>query len=170
MLLAAFAVLLIFWILCGFRFPRLVWPCALSVVLVAGALTASSHARPPDPELDADAGETLLLSGCIESPVAADGLQSRFVLELEPGARARVTLTTRPEERLPTLQYGDRIEVQAKVESPELRQSLAHLTMSATSGVIRCSGSHRPAGPAIFTNSPERAARARAAPHSESGI
>jgi competence protein ComEC len=117
-LVAAFAALLIFWILCGFRFPRLVWPSALSVMLVAGALTASSHARPPDPELDAHAGETLLLSGCIESPVAADGIQSRFVLELEPGARARVTLTTRPDEKLPGLQYGDRVEVQAKVRKP----------------------------------------------------
>lgn len=117
-LAAGLAALVFFWIVASCFAQRLRWPAALSACLVAGALAASLHQPLPDPQMDADPEEVLLLSGCIAGPVAADAVQSRFVIELEPGARARVTLTTKPGEVLPPLQYGDRIEIEAKVRKP----------------------------------------------------
>ncbi len=74
---------------------------------------------PKAPELDAAPGEVLLLSGCIVGPVSSDGVQARFPVELEAGADARVTLTARPGESLPLLEYGQRIEVEAKIRKPK---------------------------------------------------
>jgi competence protein ComEC len=117
-LLAGLAVLIPLW-LCAIR--RSVWlrsSASAAVMLVTGALTAEWQRPGPPPELDAEPGETLLISGCITEPVEADGVQSRFVVELEPHVRIRVTLTARPGEQLPRLAYGRVVEVQARVRKP----------------------------------------------------
>ena len=60
----------------------------------------------------------MLLSGCVVEPPAVSGERERFVLELEPHARAQVTLYTKPDQALPALAYGERIEMEAKVRKP----------------------------------------------------
>lgn len=88
--------------------------CGAAFVLM-GALASEYHRPGPPPELDAEPGETLLLSGCIVEPVVpGDGLL-RFVAELAPGARVRISLAA---EKLPSLAYGQMVEVQARVRKP----------------------------------------------------
>lgn len=83
-----------------------------------GAACAQWQHPLADPELDASSDEIVLLSGCIVEPVARDVVQARLVLELEPGARARVTITAREGEQLPALAYGEIVEIQARVRTP----------------------------------------------------
>ncbi|MBC8167789.1 MAG: ComEC/Rec2 family competence protein [Bryobacteraceae bacterium] len=117
-LATAFLALALLWILASFRYKHLQWPCAIALFLVAGAATTLLHENKADPSLDANPGEVVMLVGCVAGPVATDKVQSRFLLELEPQVRARVTLTVREGEVPPILHYGDKIEVEAKVRKP----------------------------------------------------
>lgn len=93
----------------------------LAVLAFCGVLGGwfAERARPgPAPELDAESGETVALAGCIAGAVVSDGIQTRFPLELERGARALVTLTAAPGETLPVLSYGQLLEATAKVRKP----------------------------------------------------
>ncbi len=85
---------------------------------LAGALTAVAHTPGPPPQLDAEAREVVILGGCVVEPPAVSGERERFTLELEPGARAEVTLYERKGETLPTLRYGQKIEMDARVRKP----------------------------------------------------
>ena len=91
--------------------------CALGFVC-AGALLALVHAPGPPPELDAESREVVILGGCVVEPPAFSEGRERFVLELEPHARAQVTLYTREGESLPALRYGQNVELDAKVRKP----------------------------------------------------
>jgi len=92
--------------------------CAALGFVCAGALTALLHAPGPPPELDAEGREVVILGGCVVEPPAVSGERERFVLELERGARAQVTLYTREGEALPALRYGQKIEMDARVGPP----------------------------------------------------
>jgi competence protein ComEC len=73
----------------------------------------------PPPELNVELGELAILGGCVVEPPAASGERERFVLELEPGARAQVTLYTRKsDEALPDLRYGQNVEMEARIRPP----------------------------------------------------
>jgi competence protein ComEC len=76
------------------------------------------HQPGPAPELDAEGREIVILGGCVVEPPAVSGERERFVLELEPHARAQVTLYTRKDEPLPALRYGENIELEARVRKP----------------------------------------------------
>jgi competence protein ComEC len=91
--------------------------CLLGL-FAAGALTALEHAPGPPPRIDASGRETVILGGCVVEPPAISGERERFLLELEPHARAQVTLYTKPGESLPALHYGQNIELDAKVRTP----------------------------------------------------
>ena len=92
--------------------------CCLGL-FCSGALTGLSHAPSPAPEIDATAREIVTLGGCVVEPPAISGARERFILELEPHARAQVTLYTRKEEELlPLLHYGQRIDLDARVRAP----------------------------------------------------
>jgi competence protein ComEC len=92
--------------------------CCLLGFFGAGALTAIAHAPGPPPRIDASGRETVILGGCVVEPPAISGERERFLLELEPHARAQVTLYTKPGESLPALHYGQNIELDAKVRPP----------------------------------------------------
>jgi competence protein ComEC len=92
--------------------------CGAVGLMFGGALTELEHVPGAPPWIDAEARETVVLSGCVLEPAAVSGERERFVLELEPGARAQVTLYTKPEETLPVLAYGERIEMEAKIRKP----------------------------------------------------
>ena len=92
--------------------------CCLLGLVLAGALTDMAHRPGPAPELDAEGREVVILGGCVVEPPAVSGPRERFVLELEPQARAQVTLYARDGETLPGLRYGQNIELDARVRRP----------------------------------------------------
>ena len=119
-LLGAVAAFLALGILALWRNARLLaGACCCVGLFFAGALTDLVHAPGPPPEIDAAARELVILGGCVVEPPAISGGRERFVLELEPRARAQVTLYTREEnEALPVLRYGQRIELDARIRPP----------------------------------------------------
>ncbi|HXB68367.1 MAG TPA: ComEC/Rec2 family competence protein [Candidatus Acidoferrales bacterium] len=92
--------------------------CCWLGLIPAGALTALLHTPGPPPELDAEGREIVILGGCVVEPPAVSGERERFILELEPYARAQVTLYTKDGETLPPLRYGQNIELDARVRKP----------------------------------------------------
>ena len=92
--------------------------CCWLAMIPAGALTAFWHAPGPPPELDAEGREIVIVGGCVVEPPAVSGERERFLLELEPHARAQVTLYTKNGESLPPLRYGQTIELDARIRKP----------------------------------------------------
>jgi len=94
---------------------RLVLLCALLAAAFSGAALETLHRPGPAPELDAGARETVLIDGCVVAPPAFYEGRDQFVLELAPRARAQVNLMLRDGETPPDLQYGQRVELEARV-------------------------------------------------------
>jgi len=112
-LIAAYGVLTL---VCLWRRTRvLAGVCCLVAFVAAGALVETAHRMPPRPELDAEGPTTLILSGCVVEPSAISPNRDQFTLELEPGARIRVTLYVRDGEQPPILRYGQRVELDGRV-------------------------------------------------------
>jgi len=92
--------------------------CACLGFFFTGILIDVVHMPGPAPELDVEGREVVILGGCVVEPPAISGERERFILELEPHARAQVTLYTRDNESLPVLHYGQRIELDARIRKP----------------------------------------------------
>jgi competence protein ComEC len=90
----------------------------LTALVFAGALCAVANRMGPAPELDVEGPAPVILSGCVVEPPALFEEREQFVLELDPGARARVNLYLRPGEAPPPLRYGQRVEIVARVRRP----------------------------------------------------
>ena len=90
----------------------------LATMLFSGAAAEVFRRPPPPPQLDADDGELLMLAGCVVEPPAFSPDREQFILELEPGARARVSLTLKPGDSPPALGYGERVKLAATVRRP----------------------------------------------------
>ena len=97
---------------------RMVWACTLFAVLFGGAWLDLRHRPGPPPVIESRAREVLILSGCVVEPPAFYQDRERFVLELEPGARAQVSLYPRPGQSPPALEYGQRVELEARLRRP----------------------------------------------------
>ncbi len=97
--------------------PFVIINLALAFVSL-GALTAVLRAPPPAPQLEGSEGEILLLSGCVVQPPVLSADREQFVLELEPGARANVSLTVHEGDQPIRLLYGQRVEFDAKLRRP----------------------------------------------------
>lgn len=97
------------------RSRRTALAACLAALFFAGALTGVAHRPAPPPELDAAAGEVVLLGGCVVEPSILSEDREQFTLELGPAARARVTLYAKPGERLVDLRYGQNVELDARV-------------------------------------------------------
>ena len=69
---------------------------------------------PPAPQMDTK-GALLILTGCVVEPSAISVDRDQFVLELEPGARVRVSLSIPEGRQPPVLRYGQRVEFDARV-------------------------------------------------------
>jgi competence protein ComEC len=97
------------------RSRALALSCAMLALVAVGALTDTFHRPGPPPEIETGSRTTLIVSGCVvEPPVFSEG-REQFVLELEPGARARVSLYLREGEMAPALRYGQKVEFEAKL-------------------------------------------------------
>jgi competence protein ComEC len=88
---------------------------SLAGLFFAGALVALAHRPGPAPRLDAGAREVVIVSGCVVHPPAFSEQREQFVLELEPGARAQVSVFLKEGQMGPALRYGQRIELAARV-------------------------------------------------------
>ncbi len=87
-------------------------------VFITGLLLHTLRQPGPPPTLDAQARETVTLTGCVvDPPVFYEG-RDQFVLELAPGARARASIYLRDGEQPPALAYGQRVELDAQVRRP----------------------------------------------------
>ncbi|HEY6391107.1 MAG TPA: DNA internalization-related competence protein ComEC/Rec2 [Bryobacteraceae bacterium] len=91
------------------------WICCLVMMLAAGALLETIHTPPKPPGIDAGSRETVLVSGCVVEPSAFNDGREQFVLELAPGARARVSLAVRDGETPPNFVYGQKVELPARL-------------------------------------------------------
>ncbi len=90
--------------------------CCLAALTLAGTLVELTHRPAPRPELNVSAREVAVLAGCVvDSPADFEDGRRRFLLELEPGIRARVTLYPRDGQALPALHYGQKVEMDARV-------------------------------------------------------
>jgi competence protein ComEC len=118
-LLAAIAGFVLLSTLSWYRGSRvLAVICCFLGLFAGGALTAVVHTPAPPPEMDAGPREIVILGGCVVEPPAVSGERERFILEVERGARAQVTLYSRDQEPLPSLRYGQRVELDARVRKP----------------------------------------------------
>ncbi len=97
------------------RSRRAAFAAGAAAVFFAGTLIYVAHGPRQPPELDAGAREVVILSGCVVEPSLFSDEREQFTLELEPHARARVSLYARPDETLPDLRYGQRVELDARV-------------------------------------------------------
>ena len=79
---------------------------------------AEFHRPARTPVIDADPGELLMVSGCVVEPLSVRDDRGRFVLQIEPGARATITVRIDPERPFPVVQYGSVIEFEGRVRTP----------------------------------------------------
>ncbi len=90
----------------------------LGLILFSGAAIDQWLRPGPDPHIDAQPGETVLIAGCVVEPPVFSEDREQFLLELAPHARVRVTLYPAEGEPLPALAYGQMVEVPVKVREP----------------------------------------------------
>jgi competence protein ComEC len=97
---------------------RMARTCGLLAFASVGVLTGVIHAPGQPPEMDAQAGEVLVVGGCVVEPPVFFENREQFVLEIDPGARARVSLSLREGEQAPPLRYGQKVELDARIRKP----------------------------------------------------
>jgi len=89
--------------------------CGLGLVGVAVEI---GHRQTHTPTLNADDGETVLLSGCVVNPPVFSPAREQFTLDLSSKAAIRVTVNLRPDDKPLSLNYGQRVELPAKIRAP----------------------------------------------------
>ena len=95
--------------------------CLALALLFTGIFAEAWHRPGPPPEIDAGARETVILDGCVVEPSVLSAGREQFTLELDAGARARVSLPLRspPFHDSPQrLDYGQRVEIEARIRRP----------------------------------------------------
>ena len=96
----------------AFRFYTL-----LSCALAAGLLTAAAHHETRSPKLNAEDGESLVMSGCVSDPPVFSPGREQFTLDLAPNTSARISVNLKDGATLP-LRYGQLVEATAKIRTP----------------------------------------------------
>jgi len=96
----------------------LVHTCVLLALLFVGVFAEAWHRPGPPPEIDAGSREIVLLEGCVVEPTAFSPGREQFTVELDPGARARVSLSLRDGDSPQRLDYGQRIQIDARIRRP----------------------------------------------------
>jgi competence protein ComEC len=119
---AATAVFLCLFLIARARRAKwLYFPTLAGMFIGAGIAIALLHNPGPPPELDAESGEVVLLSGCVVQPAIFARERERFLLELGPSAIASVTAGE--DQVAASLTYGTRVEIEAKVRTPHNYQN-----------------------------------------------
>ncbi len=89
----------------------------LCLFLACGVAIQAFHRQTHRPELSVGDGEAALLTGCVVNPPVFSQNREQFTLDIAPHAGARISVNLKGNETLP-LQYGQQVEVAAKVRSP----------------------------------------------------
>ena len=97
-------------------FRRFRWQALLLCALAAGLLSASVHRDIRSPKLNAEDGESLLVSGGLRPAGLFPG-REQFTLDLAPNTLARISVNLKNDATLP-LRYGQLIEATAKIRTP----------------------------------------------------
>lgn len=135
--LAAFAAGILVGRIFGLTLGESLWPIAAFLALAAAArsrnlrliciglalgfagIADQAWQRPgPPPEIDAGSKEILILEGCVVEPTVFSNNREQFTLELDRKARARVSLSLKDGETAQRLDYGQHVEVEARVRRP----------------------------------------------------
>ena len=87
----------------------------LLALVFAGIAVDVAHRPGPPPVIETASGETLILSGCVIEPSVFYQDRDQFTMELVPHADARVSLTLHDGEIPLDLNYGQRVEIEARV-------------------------------------------------------
>lgn len=98
--------------------PRLRRCCLILTLIFVGAFVEAWHRPRARPQIDAGPRETVLLGGCVVEPSVLSPGRQQFTLELDPGSRARVSLPFDDERPPQRLEYGQRIEIEARIRPP----------------------------------------------------
>jgi competence protein ComEC len=102
---------------------RLAAFCCLFAFVPAGAWLALAHPPPAPPELTTGDLESVILSGCVVEPGFLSREREQFTLELEPGARMRVSLYLHEGQAPPDMHYGQRVEFSGRTRRPRNYQN-----------------------------------------------
>ena len=92
--------------------------CVLFAVFFVGAVTEAWHRPGPPPTIDAGSKEIVILEGCVVEPTVFSATREQFTLELDPGARARVSQNLDDDATPQRLDYGERVEIEARIRAP----------------------------------------------------
>src|SRR6185295_10326020 len=92
--------------------------CLGFMLLLAGAFSEVWRRPGPRPQIDAGSRETVLLQGCVVEPSVLAPNREQFTLELDRGARARVSLAFDDGPPAQRLEYGERVEIEARIRPP----------------------------------------------------
>ena len=90
----------------------------LLALVFAGVFVEAWHRPGAPPEIDASSREILVADGCVVEPTVFSPDREQFTLELDRGARARVSLSLRDGDSPQKLDYGQRVEIEAKFRRP----------------------------------------------------
>ncbi len=96
---------------------RLAYPLGFAMLAAMGAARYEQQVRTPAPVIDAQSSEIVILGGCVVDPpiLNSPGDRTRFLLELDRGAIAQVSLYLREGEEPPVIRYGEQIEFEGRV-------------------------------------------------------
>ncbi len=97
---------------------RLAGLCAFCGLVAAGVLAATVHPVPAAPDLGIAGREMVRFTGCVVEPSALSTDRDQFTLEIDRGARVRVTLWLREGETPPEVRYGQRVTIDARLHHP----------------------------------------------------
>jgi competence protein ComEC len=94
--------------------------CALLAIFFIGIFAEAWHRPGPPPEIDAGSRETVILEGCVVAPTVFSTTREQFTLELDSTlkARARVSLAIEENATPQRLDYGEHVELEARVRRP----------------------------------------------------
>ncbi len=98
-------------------------PVICTAVALGGIATQVVHRQDRTPRLNAEDAETVLLSGCVTKPTVFSPEREQFTLELAPRKDARISVMVKPGEQMRPLEYGQRVEVAAKIRLPRNYQN-----------------------------------------------
>jgi competence protein ComEC len=115
---AGIAAVIILWAIARWKSSRTRALPAYILLVFVGCGVNEYHQPLPRPELTEEDNQVLVVAGCVVDPPSDIPEVSRFVVELEPGASVRVSLTARDGEMLPPLRFGHVVEIEARVRRP----------------------------------------------------
>jgi competence protein ComEC len=90
----------------------------LLALVFAGAWAQAWHRPGAPPEIDAGPRETMIVEGCVVEPTVLSANREQFTLEIDRGARARVSLALRDGQAAQRLDYGQHVEIDARLRKP----------------------------------------------------